>query len=36
MNNSIRLRNLAPDNVVFVSESGIKTQVISLSWKETG
>ena len=24
MNNSIRLRNLAPDNVVFVSESGIK------------
>ena len=25
MNNSIRLRNLAPDNVVFVSESGIKT-----------
>ena len=36
MNNSIRLRNLAPDKVVFVSESGIKTQVISLSWKETG
>ena len=25
MNNSIRLRNLAPDNVVFVSESGIKS-----------
>ena len=24
MNNSIRLRNLAPDKVVFVSESGIK------------
>ena len=24
MNNSIRLRNLAPYNVVFVSESGIK------------
>lgn len=24
MNNSIRLRNLAPDNMVFVSESGIK------------
>ena len=24
MNNSIRLRNLAPDNVAFVSESGIK------------
>lgn len=24
MNNSIRLRNLAPDNVIFVSESGIK------------
>lgn len=24
MNNSIRLRNLVPDNVVFVSESGIK------------
>ena len=24
MNNSIRFRNLAPDNVVFVSESGIK------------
>ena len=24
MNNSIRLRNLAPDSVVFVSESGIK------------
>lgn len=24
MNNSVRLRNLAPDNVVFVSESGIK------------
>ena len=24
MNNSIRLRNLAPDNVVFVSEGGIK------------
>lgn len=24
MNNSIRLRNLAPDNVVFVSESGIR------------
>ncbi len=24
MNNSIRLRNLAPDNVVFVSESGIE------------
>lgn len=24
MNNSIRLRNLTPDNVVFVSESGIK------------
>ena len=24
MNNSIRLRNLAPDNIVFVSESGIK------------
>ena len=25
MNNSIRLRNLAPEEVVFVSESGIKT-----------
>jgi indole-3-glycerol phosphate synthase len=25
MNNSIRLRNLAPENVVFVSESGIRT-----------
>ena len=25
MNNSIRLRNLAPDNVVFVSESGVTT-----------
>lgn len=25
MNNSIRLRNLAPDNVAFVSESGIKS-----------
>ena len=25
MNNSIRLRNLAPDSVVFVSESGIKS-----------
>lgn len=25
MNNSIRLRNLAPDDVIFVSESGIKT-----------
>ena len=25
MNNSIRLRKMAPDNVVFVSESGIRT-----------
>ena len=25
MNNSIRLRNLAPEEVVFVSESGIRT-----------
>lgn len=25
MQNSIRLRKLAPENVVFVSESGIKT-----------
>lgn len=25
VNNSIRLRNLAPDNAIFVSESGIKT-----------
>ena len=25
MQNSIRLRKLAPDNVVFVSESGIRT-----------
>ena len=25
MQNSIRLRKLAPDNVIFVSESGIQT-----------
>ena len=29
MNNSIRLRKMAPDNVVFVSESGIRTPEVS-------